>query len=298
MKVCASIPIGNLELFGYHRFWKTTLEIQSRNFDKVYLVSTSRSNKNLKIALNNVELIYNEELLFDVNNNGEEIINIYKIYEAEDYAMSIAEKENFDFAIRLPINSYYPYENFSNLKDYLSKLKENNVPVGYNHKAIQFGDKLFYPNTSLPTIINLSLLNLIKFDIDVTIVKNKRMPYKPIHGITSDRYFIDIFGAENIEELDSKFNTYVKGYLKDWKRVESSFNKEDIANSLTQKIVKLKLNSKNKIGLLSDVYNQCYNNDSVYHSLKKESLSNQMPYIFYMIMQKLKRYTSLIIGNK
>jgi hypothetical protein len=267
VKIAVVFPIGSIEKFGYQYQTKNILNILSDSFDKVIIASTTRETKKLPVEKENIELITDETLMFQLDNN-KEIFSIYTLYNAEKKCMDVAKKQGFDFVVRMSINMYIDKCNEIKMRKYCEKLKKEDKPYGFSAKAFQLKDLICYPNTLLPIVINLKHLDQFKFDIDVLEYQNKRISWQGGLHKNSDFFIIDVFAIETEKDFKEKYNWYIKSYMKEWQSKDiGPFNYENEKNKVLNKLNKLVVNKE---------YNYTEINKQIENNYQKESIINKI----------------------
>lgn len=300
VKIAVVLPIGSLDKFGYQYCAKHVLNLFSECFDKVIVATTTRETTFLPISKKNVELIVDENIMFDLNAENQEIFSIYKLYKAEKQCMYLAKEQGFDIAVRMSINMYMDELNSKKMRDYCNKLIISNKPYGYYAKLFQLHNIICYPNTLLPTVVNLNYLDNFIFDIDVIEYQGKRIPWKG--GIyNKSNYFevIDIFGIETRHDLEEKYNWYIKSYMKEWKNKnidEFSFENEKI--KLSNKLKKLVVNQDYKYSELNKTFELSFPDDAIIHEIDIK-FSNYYFILFKSCIQRILRISGILkyFGN-
>ncbi|MFB0979581.1 MAG: hypothetical protein QMC62_01525 [Alteromonadaceae bacterium] len=299
VSVACCIPIGALDRYGYQYIWKEALANHSQAFDKVYLYTTTRANVDLNIEFDNVEFIIDDEVLLDIDENELETFSIYKIYNAYNLSVERAKNDGIDFVVCSAINSYLDDDNSLNMRIYLNKLKANNQPFGYFAKAFQLYDKICYPNSLLPFIINVDFINDITLDVDVLEYNGTRYGWKGGFHDKFPFYFTDVFGIETLADFECKFEWYIKSYMKEWQGENVSFNADNEIKKFQTKVGKLAINHEYKHSEIIEKFSK---------KIVPEALVRTIPFNVqskYLLIAKsyalnVLEYTGLIrfIGNK
>jgi len=299
VKIASCIPIGALDKYGYQYTWKEALANQANTFDKVYLYTTTRDNIDLTLDFDNVELIIDDGVLLDVDENGNETFSIYKIYNAYNLSLQKARLDGFDFVLCSAINSYIDDENSKNMREYFRILKLNNEPFGYFAKAFQLYDKVCYPNSLLPFVVNLDFINDIKLDVDVLEYKGKRHGWKG--GLHTDFpfYMTDVFGVETLTDFEGKFNWYIKSYMKEWQGKEVFFNSEDEIRKFQSKVGKVAINYEYAQTDIVQLFSKNIPEDSFVRSIPFITQSKYVLLVKSIVIKVLEFFGLMrFIGNK
>lgn len=243
VKIASCIPIGALDKYGYQYIWREALAIQAGAFDKVYVYSTARENIDLDLNIANVELVIDDNVLLELDEHGNEVFSIYKIYNAYNNSLRKAKDDGMDFVFCSSINMYIDAINAKNMRKYLNDIKEERKPFGYYAKAFQLYDKICYPNSLLPLIANLDFIDDIKIDIDVMEYKGERFGWRGGLHTNFPFYIIDVFGIETLADFEDKFNWYIKVYMKEWQGKDVYFDASKEIAKFEEKVSKIAINS-------------------------------------------------------
>jgi hypothetical protein len=245
IKIACIVPIGSLTKFGYQYHWTAILENLADTFDKVYLITTTKENTALSVRIENVELIVNKTVLFDIDKDGQEIFSIYNIYAALSLGKTISKKDGFDVAINMSINMYIDKINSLKMRGYCADIIRKRKPFGYMGKAFQIDGLVTYPNTRIPAVINANYADDISYDIDILNYKKKRYGWQGGFRAGADFYAIDLLGPESRIDLHEKYDYYIKSYMLEWKGVRvDQFDYDLEKERLHKKISKLTRNKK------------------------------------------------------
>jgi len=269
IKIAACNPIGSLKQFGYQYIWRETLALQAKVFDKVYLYVTTRENVNLDVQIDNVEVIVDDNVLFELDEHGNEIFDIYKIYSAYNRSRIRAAEDGVDFVFNMAINMYVNYDNAPKMRDFCNQLKIEKKPFGYAAKAFQLYDKICFPNTLNPMIINIELENRAKLEIDLIECDGIRNGWVGGHHKNYPFYITDVYGVETFEDLEDKFNWYVKGYMEQWQNKVVKYNKNLEIDKFTKKLGKIAINTD---------YKDSGEASTIFSNIKKDSLVRSIPF--------------------
>jgi hypothetical protein len=298
-KIAVCIPIGALDKYGYQYIWREVLANQSKAFDKVYLYTTIRANINLDVGIENVELVIIDDVLLDLDANGNELFSIYKIYNAYNQSLLKAKTDGMDFLFCSAINIYIDDVNALSMRNYLNGIKTQRKPFAYYAKAFQLYDKVCYPNSLLPLIANLDFIDDIKIDIDVMEYKGERYGWRGGHHTDFPFYIIDVFGVETLNDFEEKFNWYIKVYLMEWQNKDVSFEREIEIAKFKKKVSKVSINYKYSQKKYIEKFSGKIVADSLVRSIPFKTKSKYLLVLKSMILKTLE-FLGLMkyIGNR
>lgn len=269
IKIAACTPIGSLKRFGYQYIWRETLALQAKVFDKVYLYVTTRENVNLAVNIHNVEVIVDDNVLFDLDEHGNEIFDIYKIYSAYNRSRIKCTEDGIDFVFNMAINMYINDENAPKMREFCNQLKIKKKPFGYAAKAFQLYDKICFPNSLNPMIINIELEGRTKLGIDLIECDGIKNGWVGGHHNNYPFYITDIFGVETFNDIEDKFNWYIKGYMEQWQNKVVTYNKNIEIEKFKKKIGKIGINTNYKDNGEASI---------IFSKIKKDSLVRTIPF--------------------
>lgn len=237
--VAAVIPIGPLDSMGYQYHWKLSVRVFSSVFDKVLLVTTTSLNKNLYFERDNVELLCYDEALFDLDENGCEVFDIWKIYKALQIGARKAKDEGFDFAFVGSINMVVSLAERSTLYSYLEGLKQSKSRIGWSRRSFVLGRLRFAENAIIPNIYNLEFLDRVNWDIDSMVVGNFRFRIMKYCGFSLPNLPIiyDVLGTETETDFREKFSWYEKSYRAQLNRPGKDKKYSDFLDKLTNSVL-------------------------------------------------------------
>ncbi|TFH72271.1 hypothetical protein E3V39_11800 [Gammaproteobacteria bacterium LSUCC0112] len=213
-KVVAIIPIGPLDKMGYQYHWKLAVYSFAQVFDKVFLVTTTAENIGLALDFDNVEVVVEPTAIFAQNNEGDEIFDVWKIYNAIGFGALMAKDYGYDFAFVGSINSVIAIEDRAVLYDYLEYLAKKRCAIGWSRRSFVLGNVVFNENAIIPNIYNLNYINKMKLGIDCIsngIFKFKITKYYGFK-IAGCPIFYDLLGAETESDFVRKYEWYEENY--------------------------------------------------------------------------------------
>jgi hypothetical protein len=156
MKIGIILPIFSIDSLGYQYNAKLTIENLASFSDRLYIKSNGILTPELKKLniFSNISIIANKETQ-SFDENGNITFDLKKNKEANFYVLNKMRKEGMDIAIMVHINQYIPNNSKKNIQNICAKLLKSNKKYAWLYKRYQIANKLTYPDTRLPWIINL-----------------------------------------------------------------------------------------------------------------------------------------------
>lgn len=210
IQIAALVPIGPLNRFSYQYNSKLVLENLCLSFDKVYVISSSRENKRLPVDSDKISFISDSSSWFEIGDDNKELFSFEKLNENLISVAGQAKHSGYEFGLHIHINQYIDEKNCLRLKDYCRTIYEGDKAFGYVYKAYQIRDKITYPDTRLPWLINLKHLSGVRFDCDSIHLGGEHV--KIASGLYSDApyYITDIFGEMTEKDFYERYEYYLR----------------------------------------------------------------------------------------
>jgi len=217
MKLALICLVGPLDRFGYQNTYAVALESYSLLADVIYLVSSTRNNANvdkIKAQFPKVVYISNSESWYKLDENGQEIFDIYQWETNHQIGFRNALQEGADAALLLSINMYIPEKAIATIYSRIEQMLAEQRPYEWLFRRFQLGSRLFVPNAGLPNIINLRMPRpyQVKYDwtespdgekVDIT--------YGQIYKDAAPEAIVDCPMEMTVDDLRDKMN-FTKSY--------------------------------------------------------------------------------------
>ena len=133
-----------------------SIENLSSFADKLYIKCNGELTSKLKElnTFSNISVYANKETQsFDIDGNI--IFDGEKNKKANNYILNTMRREGMDIAMNIHVNQYIPDNSKKNIQNICLQLLKSNKKYAWLYKRYQMADKLTYPDTRLPWIINL-----------------------------------------------------------------------------------------------------------------------------------------------
>jgi hypothetical protein len=210
MKIAALVPIGPLDRFGYQYTAALALKNHADFFDRVYVIGSSRQVAALPVS--KLVFISDEASLFELDRDGNEILDFPKINLNVNRVKELAKRDGFDLAVEIHINQYVSESNFQGFRDHCRKVLDEKKPFGWVYKSYQYFDKLYYPSHRVPWIANLRDFGTGGiFDSDsIHFGEETHRIQDGTFKEASDHCVVDIMGCYTEKDDEEKFEYYTK----------------------------------------------------------------------------------------